>query len=447
MRRQFLLLLLFLIILFVVGWSFWPKKKYITFQESVKDIASKKTLPALPKPVKPKELKILSAQYGVKDQWLDVTEKLQEKIHENQLSIYASNKIAGDPLFGYPKHLKVEYILNGIKKRTRVREGMRLEIPPLHDPYDVLRVIETSQELVTLSKSCPAEVGFYGVNFTTGKIIEYQGDQPACLASIVKIFVLLEVMRQADEGNLSLSESIVIERGAKKETCSISDAIDKMIGISDNEATGALAKRVGYKQINALAKELSMEGISKDILPEPGILDSVLDKRVYKLRIIPKDELLPQHGTANGIVQYFKLLHEKKLINESISGKVLEAMERNPKYFAPRATPEEYKSVGKGGGLSWKRPFRTEYNMGGWGLYIYDENEAMAFCLWFEWFPESMEQKEQSEWTNGLSDCIVTLLLERGLAKQDMEDNNSFTKAKTIREIEEQAVKNNKTLR
>jgi len=137
----------------------------------------------------------------------------------------------------------------------------------------------------------------------------------------------------------------------------------------------------------------------------------VLDKRVYKLRVVPKTELLPQHGTAKGIVQYFKLLNERKLINESISKGVLEAMERNPKYFAPHATPERYKSVGKGGGLSWKRPFNPEYNMGGWGLYIYDENEALAFCLWFEWFPEGMGQKEQSEWTSGLSDCIVNFLV------------------------------------
>lgn len=413
MKRKFLFLLLFLIILFVAGWSFWPKKEYVTFKEAVKSIASKKTLPALMKPVKPKELKIISAQYGAKDQWLDVTEQLRKKIHENQLSLYASNNITGDPLYGYPKHLKVEYILDGVKKKARVRENMKLEIPPLYDPYDVLGVIETPQELITLAKKCPAQVGFYGVNFTTAKTIEYQGDQPACMASIVKIFVLLEVMRQENGGDLNLSESVVIERGAEKEICSISEAIDKMIGISDNEATGALAKRVGYKNVNDLAKKLSMKGISSDILPKPGILDSVLDKRVYKLRIVPKNELLPQHATAKGIVRYFKLLHDRKLINESISRKVLEAMERNLKYFAPRATPEEYKSVGKGGGLSWKRPFRPEYNMGGWSLYIYDENEAMAFCFWFEWFPESMEHKERPEWTSGLSDCIVNLLLKK----------------------------------
>ena len=51
--------------------------------------------------------------------------------------------------------------------------------------------------------------------------------------------------------------------------------------------------------------------------------------------------------------------------------------------------------------------------MVGWSLYIYDESEAIAFCLWFEWFPEGMEQKERSEWTSGLSDCIVNLLVKK----------------------------------
>lgn len=52
----------------------------------------------------------------------------------------------------------------------------------------------------------------------------------------------------------------------------------------------------------------------------------------------------------------------------------------------------------------------------GWGLYIYDENDennTMAFCLWFEWFPKNMQQREQSEWISGLSDCIVNLLLKK----------------------------------
>ena len=63
----------------------------------------------------------LAEKQQIADQYSDsqmTIEQLQKKIHENQLSIYASNNIAGDPLYGYPKYLKVEYILNGEKKES-----------------------------------------------------------------------------------------------------------------------------------------------------------------------------------------------------------------------------------------------------------------------------------------------------------------------------------------
>jgi hypothetical protein len=411
--RKLLFGLLFSISLLIVGFSLWPKKDYVTFREAVESIASKKNLAVLPEPEDAKELTIISAHYGAKERWIDVTEQVRKQVHENQLSIYASNRIAGDPLEGYPKQLRVEYTLDGVKARVQIREGGKLRLPPQPDPYDALGVIETAEELVTLAKKCPAEVGFYGINFTSGKTIEYRGEQPACMASIVKIFVLLEVMRQAEEEGLNLAEPIVIERGSERETCSIAEAVDKMIGISDNDATNTLARKVGYNKINMLAKELGIGGLTDQLLPEPGVLEGVLDQRVYKIHVVPKNELLSQHGTAKCIVRYFEFLHKKELISEPISAKVLEAMERNPKYFAPGATPWECRSVGKGGSLSWKRPFRPEYNMVGWGLYIYDESEAMAFCLWFEWFPEQMAEGQRLEWASGISDCIVGLLLRK----------------------------------
>lgn len=72
-----------------------------------------------------------------------------------------------------------------------------------------------------------------------------------------------------------------IERKNKKEICTISDALDKMIGISDNEATDALAARVGYDGVNALPGQLGIAGLSDKILPEPGIFGKAL--RTYDL--------------------------------------------------------------------------------------------------------------------------------------------------------------------
>jgi hypothetical protein len=275
--------------------------------------------------------------------------------------------------------------------------------------------VSSVDKLTALVKECQAEVGFYGKNFTTGKTVEYQPGEPACLASIVKIFVLLEVMRQQDLGQLELSESITIERnGKKKETCTVSQALDKMIGLSDNEATSALAERVGYDRINALPGDLGIIGLSMKILPEPGILPNlpgILDKRVFSKRVLSESDLLPQHGTAKAVVKYFELLQEKKLINERVSESVLAVLNRNPKPFAP-ARPVSFFSVGKGGSIVWKRPFFKQYNMVGWGIYLHNHSEAAAFCLWFEWFPEGMSDEHRQKWIDAISNSIVRILLE-----------------------------------
>ena len=191
-------------------------------------------------PKLPKELYLISAKYGAKDSWIDVTEQVRKKIHDNLLRIEISNALAGDPIYGVPKTLEIKYIIDGEHKSTSLKEGTIFYIPD--DPFDELKFITTPERLISLAKACPAEVGFYGKNFTTGKVVEYRPDQPACLASIVKLFALLEVMRQTQQGTLDLSSFITIEKPEGDITCTLTEAIDKMIGISDNEATAALAR-------------------------------------------------------------------------------------------------------------------------------------------------------------------------------------------------------------
>ncbi|MHC4176575.1 MAG: serine hydrolase [Planctomycetota bacterium] len=385
------------------------EEKILDFKSAVENLAAaEQPRVESPKPNPPKELQIVSAKYGARDSWLDVTKQVKEKVDGTTLSLEVSNAIAEDPLYGKPKTLKIEYIVDGKRKTAELREGTVLNIPP--DPFDELKIITTPERLNALAEACPAEVGFYGKNLVTGKTVAYRPDQPACLASIVKIFVLLEVICQADQGKLDLSKSIVIKREGEQEKCTISAAIDKMIGISDNEATGALATLVGYDRVNALPQKLGIKGLSDQILPEPG-LDNVLDKRVFGKKILPESALLPQHGTARGIVRYFELLHENKLISENVSRQVLEVFDRNPKCFAPRATPNDCKSGGKGGSLVWIRPFFTPYNMVGWAILIRNQRVALAYCLWYEWFPNDMSDEDQWRWASGLSDCIVNVLL------------------------------------
>jgi hypothetical protein len=365
-----------------------------------------------PNSIPTRGLGIIRAGYGAGNTFRDVSRQIRESIRDDVLSVKTSNEIAGDPLPGIVKSLRVEHVLDGRRKTAEAQEGQWLHIPPDVEQHPEVQAVNTTEQLIALVKRCPAEAGFFGKNLKTGLIVEHRPDQPACLASIVKIFVLLEVMRQADQGTLELSESITIERKDKKEVCTISAALDKMIGVSDNEATSALAARVGRDRVNALPEELEIIGLSDEILPEPGGLGKALDKRVYgKDRLCTIDNLLPQHGTARGIVKYFELLHAGRLINESISRRVLDVFDRNPKGFASGATPIGFKSGGKGGSCVWILPGRPQYNMVGWGLLIRNELQAITLCLWCEWFPEQTSDELKRKWCFAISESIVNILL------------------------------------
>lgn len=356
-------------------------------------------------------LRITAARYGGCGAWVDVVDRLEALVKDGRLSVRASNSLAGDPAPGIPKALWVEYELAGHKHTAQVREGERLYIPPRPVPAGEPHAVATVQQLCDLAEACPAEVGFFGKNLTTGRTVEYRPDQPACLASIVKIFVLLEVARQCEEGTLDPSAFVELPCRDKTVVCPVSVAVDRMIGESDNDATDALAGLVGYDQVNALPKELGIAGLSPRLVPEPGAVGKVLDRRLSGTRLAEPSELLPLHGTARAIVQFFELLHERRLISPDVSLRVLEVLDGNPKPFAPGATPVEFVSVGKGGSILWKRLFWPQYNMIGWGLYVRGPGTALAFCLWCEWFPAKMDDAEREKWCRALSDSVVTVLL------------------------------------
>ena len=350
------------------------------------------------------ELSIVRARYGANDAWIDVTKQITNKVKNKTLLIQASNAIAGDPLPGVPKSLVVEYEIDGERKSKSVREGGFLRIPEL-------KPIDSPEELLGFVKKCPAEIGFFGKNFTTGATIEHRPDQPACLASIVKIFTLLEVARQTSGGKLALSDPVSIRYRGKRLSCSIDDALDLMIGLSDNAATDALTAHVGYDKVNSLPKSLGIAGLSDQILPAPGVLAEVLNKRVRGDKVVQRQDLLPQHGTARGIVEYFELLDGGKLLRPAISKEVLAVLDRNPKNFVPNA-PDTFKIVGKGGSLSWQPPGEPQYNRIGWGWYLRDGRQSLAFCLWCEWFPHTMKEETRRKWCYAISDGIVNVLLD-----------------------------------
>ncbi len=77
------------------------------------------------------ELKIISAIYGAKNKYINVTNELDNLIFENKLKIIIGNNIAGDPIYGVPKKAKISYSFRGKKFEITCDENELLELPKL----------------------------------------------------------------------------------------------------------------------------------------------------------------------------------------------------------------------------------------------------------------------------------------------------------------------------
>jgi len=77
-----------------------------------------------------KIIKILSAKYGAKDQFKDVTSKIQEYVSKGITEIKVSNALVegNDPIVGVKKYLEIEYIIDEIKKTNSEVEGKKIKI-------------------------------------------------------------------------------------------------------------------------------------------------------------------------------------------------------------------------------------------------------------------------------------------------------------------------------
>ena len=82
-----------------------------------------------PPPEAPLEkLRIIKAEYGARDKCVDVTAQVAAAARGNRMFLVAGNQIAGCPIKGVPKSLKVVYTLDGEEKTAEVEEGARLNI-------------------------------------------------------------------------------------------------------------------------------------------------------------------------------------------------------------------------------------------------------------------------------------------------------------------------------
>jgi beta-lactamase class A len=132
------------------------------------------------------------------------------------------------------------------------------EIPA--KPADLLAKLRT--RILAVDSGLDGVLGVYVHDLQSGATIELRADETFPTASSIKLAVLYELYRQAEEGRIDLSESTrppaprvggggVLQELGDRVTLTWRDLAVLMMGWSDNEATNILVRRIGREPVNA----------------------------------------------------------------------------------------------------------------------------------------------------------------------------------------------------
>ncbi len=125
-------------------------------------------------------------------------------------------------------------------------------------------------EIVKMSKEVKGQMGLYMKHMESGKEISIEGDKIFPLGSVFKIPLVVEVLRQADQGLISMDEKLKLE---VRNYCigsgilqylspglelTVRDLVTLLIIATDNTASEMLWKRIGIQRVNMLIRELGL---------------------------------------------------------------------------------------------------------------------------------------------------------------------------------------------
>lgn len=171
-------------------------------------------------------------------------------------------------------------------------------------------------KLNSIINEIPGKVGFYYKDLTDGLEIGYGENELFIAASVIKVPILIEVLRQIESGKINDHDIIRVEKEDKMPSCgaltymrdglevSIKDLYTLMIIHSDNTATNILINLAGMDNINRTLSQL-------------GCKDTKLNRLLF-------DSLEQEKGKENYISPYemgylLEKMYKKELLSKSIS--------------------------------------------------------------------------------------------------------------------------------
>ena len=188
------------------------------------------------------------------------------------------------------------------------------------------------EQIERLAREFPGTAGVAAHNLATGEAVTVNAEEQFPTASMIKIQVLFELIRQDARGQAQLSERITLRPEDKSRgsgllldfdpgaTLTLRDVAVMMMAISDNTATNMLIDRLGIPAVNQACRDSGMCGTE-------------LRNKIDWERIGDVAENLAV-GTPADFCRFFTLLRQGELVPPAHVDRMLSIM-RIQKYIEP----------------------------------------------------------------------------------------------------------------
>jgi beta-lactamase class A len=225
--------------------------------------------------------------------------------------------------------------------------------PPLPTEKQTVLWMKLEKSILDIDHSLDGVMGVAIVDLTDGHKYLLHANDIYPQASSIKICVLAELYRQAQQGKLKLTDLYTVNAGDLVQDSDIMggltpgvtqitlrDLATMMVAVSDNSATNVLIDRVGMDNVNAF-------------LNAQGLRDTRLRRKMMDLKAAAEGR--ENVSTPNEMLNLLAALYRGQVLNKEMTDDFFKVLSTHKDSWIPRNLPDDLKIADKPGSLEGVR--------------------------------------------------------------------------------------------
>ena len=224
--------------------------------------------------------------------------------------------------------------------------------PPPNEKQQVLWT-KLEKSILEVDRNLDGVMGVAIVDLTDGHKYLLHANDVFAQASSIKICVLAELYRQAQQGKLKLTDLYTVNAADLVQDSDIMggltpgitritlrDLATMMVAVSDNSATNVLIDRVGMDNVNAFLKA-------------QGLHETKLRRKMMDLKAAGEGR--ENVSTPNEMLSLLEALYRGQILNKEMTADFFKVLSTHKESFIPRDLPDDLKIANKPGELEGVR--------------------------------------------------------------------------------------------